>query len=113
MILKKDIAEFLKNETKIIHYNNGLRELQKSGVIDLMRRIGTPRVLFGETSSAMAHEGAWAAGYQAALENLVNFLDMFTPEQMEKAEKLGAPDFDGTEAALRRGDLRPEDLKGE
>lgn len=109
--IRRDIDTFLENEKALELYSEGLRLLRQSGIIDLMRRIGIPKMMYAENSSSMAHQGAWANGYQSAIENLVYFKEMFTEEAADRISKLGPPDYSGVELALKRGYLNKEDLE--
>ena len=105
-ILNKKVETWFKNEHKIALYREGLDKLQESGILEVLYRLGIP----GKHSSTemAAMDGQWANGFQSALTQLEHFIEIFQP-RLEKP--LEVPDFGGTSEALKRGDLRREDLK--
>lgn len=105
-LLDEKIERWLKNEHAVALYREGIEKLQDSGIIDLLARMGIPGRHFNGDAAGL--DGQWANGFQSALVQLEHFERLFRkPEQ----RPLEAPDFGGTEDAIKRGDLRREDLR--
>lgn len=108
-ILNKDIEAWIRNEASVTEYREGAYRLKSSGLLEILRRIGTPTVIdYGANESVMAGQAHWANGYQTCLEHVLHFEELFSARQ--SIQSLGAPDFGGIEEALRTGTLRKEDI---
>jgi len=109
-MIKKDIVEFLKNEERVSDYRLGLRQLQKSGVFQLLQILGLPAVVGdGSNREAMAHQGSWSNGFHTALHVLQDFIELHDKDDPGSIQL--TPDYGGTRAALNAGLLTPKDLE--
>lgn len=109
-IIKQKITNWFKDEGSRGEYREGLRFLERSGIFEILRRIGTPTVInYGQSADIMAGQAHFSAGYQLALDQLQYFEQVFEDQQMSKP--MDPPDFCGMEEAIRLGHIRPGDIK--
>lgn len=107
-MIEQQIAEWLKNTAKVAEYRQGLALLESSGVLMLLQRMGIPNFIgMGSDVQVMAAQAAHSSGQQTMLENIRYFEEKYTERVMLKTD---VPDFGGLAAAIKRGDLRKEDL---
>lgn len=108
--LSERLEAWVKDEEAVAKYRQASYLLSESGVIDILRRVGIP-VIFdnGANVDVMAGQAHYAAGYQAALDHIRYFEETFVSER--NIHVLSPPDFGAEAEALRRGHLRPEDIK--
>jgi hypothetical protein len=111
-ISKEELKRWFTEEGRVGELRTGLEFIRRSGVLDLLRRAGLPVIINqGSDLNVMAGQAHFSAGYQMALDYLVNFEKWFDTDEISGL--LGSPDFGSKEEALRAGNLKPEDFKGE
>jgi hypothetical protein len=101
MILKSEIDLWFKNEAKVRAFVRGLELVQDSGVLDILRRSGTPIVgNDGGDVNKMAGKAFWNCGYQEAIHRLQHFMAIFGYES-EVMGELKAPDYGAVDELVR------------
>lgn len=109
-MFEKEIALLVNNEETLPLYLEGMSALHRSGVFAFIRSFGrvyrTPKASIDE----MALDGAYAAGFQDALDLLFNFKEkVLDPKPTLSGLR---PDYGGLNLALKRGDLTEEEAHG-
>ncbi len=94
-------AGVTSNASRVVEFASFARE---SGLCELLYRLGAPK--FGGNLETVGLKGAYAAGWA----DLMTVLFKMSSEGKSNKVDIGDPDFGGIQAALSRGDLKPEDL---
>jgi hypothetical protein len=114
-LVNEKLNQFFKNQYALGKVNTGLQDLEESGVFDILMRLGVPGladIKEGSVAEVMAMRGSYASGYHDALDYLRGFLSRFAPDAPVNSATVGSPDFNGTNIAIRNGDITKEDLEG-
>jgi len=106
-MLKKELEILRARESTLTDYNIGIDSLYRCGIIAFLRAFGRVIRNQNDTVEKIALDGAYSAGFQDALDLLVNFREEFlTP----KANEVKVPaDYGGLQGAVARGDLTEEE----
>lgn len=107
-MIKKELEKLIKKQDFLDHYREGVAELFKSGIFDVLRLLGQPSLVYdGKDQSAMAAQAARSVGWNAAINTILNFEDILI--EVQNSNKTPTKSFDGLELAVVRGDLLKEE----
>ena len=102
------LSVITKDASFIGKYTIALSNLWASGIFNFLRAKGLPKVIgMGSDQSIMATQAAWSAGYNEALDDIINFADKYLTPQTSIADV--PMDFGATALALARGDITEEE----
>ncbi len=104
-MIAKEVALLKANPQFVSLYLEGMSALFRSRVFDVMRQIGRPIIIDkGKDVQVMANQAAWSAGFNEALDIMMNFKEMFIDEPDDTVKDLRM-DFGGLDYAVKRGDI--------
>jgi len=110
MAVKKELALLKDSALTVPLYLEGMSSLYRSGVFSFLRAYGRVILSPKDTQESVALNGAYAAGFQDALDLLFNFKEQLL-DSARDAPTL-TPDFGGSNSAVTRGDLTKEEAYG-
>lgn len=103
-----ELEKFHKNALRVEQYKGARTGLLESGITNILRLFARPFSHDrGANPYSAAYSAAFAEGYNAALDQVMYFTELF-PEQKVKGEKV-QPDFGGLALAYSRGMIRETD----
>lgn len=107
-ILREEIDRWLSDEGMVAQYREGVHLLERSGIFDILRRLGTPDLIDkGKSLEAMAGQAHQSIGFQSCLDTLLYFERLYIKQN---APVLDPPDFGGLNSAIRKGLIREGEL---
>lgn len=96
------------NPQALALYLEGMSALYRSRILEVVRAVGRPRMVkLGESQDVMAAQAAWSAGFNEALDVLLNFKELFL--DIKEAPEALRMDFGGVDYAVKRGDITTEE----
>lgn len=96
------------NPQALALYLEGMSALYRSRILEVVRAVGRPRMVkLGESQAVMAAQAAWSAGFNEALDVLLNFKELFL--DIKEAPEALRMDFGGVDYAVKRGDITTEE----
>lgn len=109
--LELEFQNWLKNTELVGLYREGIENLRRSGIFNLLRRMGVPnRVALGSDVNVMASEASFISGFHTSLEYLQYFEERFRHTEEITKDTLN-PTFNGDADAIRAGYLTKKDLE--
>lgn len=110
MAVEKELNLLKDNSLTIPLYLEGMSALYRSGVFSFLRAHGRVILSPKDTQESVALNGAYAAGYQDALDLLFTFKERLLDIKTQTPTL--TPDFGGSNNAVTRGDLTKEEAYG-
>jgi hypothetical protein len=107
-MLKKELEILRARDETLTQYNIAVDALYRSGVLNFLRAFGRVTRTGSDTMEKTALDGAYTAGFQDALDMIVNFREEFLTPASSKARV--PADYGGLAGALERGDLTPGEV---
>lgn len=107
MILR-ELERIKGNDALTGLYLEGISKLFQSGVIDCLRALGQPtRIALGKDINVMASEASSSAGWNACLNALLYFQEMYlTDSQEQESPRM---DFNSIQKLVDQGDITKEE----
>lgn len=103
--------DIIRNKGDAIErYSKGMNDLFASGVFSFLRSIGRVWLSPKDSTETVAINGAYAAGFQDALDFLINFKEQFY--DIKTAPSNLTADFGAKNTLLQRGDFTKDELDG-
>lgn len=109
-LLRKELELVRSNGVAVSEHLIGINALWKSGIFQFLRAFGRTSIDPKTTVEAAALDGAYVAGYQDALDHIMNFKEIFLDPKPN--DKKINPTFGGIEIAFERGDITKEERDG-
>lgn len=107
-MIPKSLERLRQNASIVPIVDTAVGTLIQSGVMTFLREKAAPVIIDGgESINKAAILAAMSAGYNACLDDLLNFKERFIVER--EVVTSSAPDYGATEAIVERGDLTKEE----
>lgn len=107
-MIPKSLERLRQNGGIVPIVDTAVGTLIQAGVMTFLREKAAPVILDGgESINKAAIVAAMSAGYNACLDDLLNFKERFIAERA--ATVTTAPDYGATESTIERGDLTKEE----
>ena len=104
--MSKELELLRQDGRAVAALRTAIDEMNRYGVFNFLRSVGRPRVINeGKDPNASAHQGSWSAGYNDALEDIINLEEKF----LARADVKGLPAMFGAASKLR-GEFTQEEL---
>lgn len=110
-MLHKDriLKEIISNDIHLIYYNEGIAALEKSRIFEYLRCAYVPTLYAGGANVHItAAQGAFSAGYNKCLDDILDFKDSII-EAAQPRKELPRPDYGGLDAAVENKHLTQEE----
>lgn len=105
-MLQAELQRLKNSSTFISDYAEFKNALVRSGVLNVMRLLGQPNLIFdGKDANALAAQAARSVGWNGAINTLLNFETLL--EALDTNKGSLDMDFGGLERAVKSGDLLP------
>lgn len=96
----KVLREIMSNDTHLIFYTDGIASLEKSKIFDYLRAASvTELYAAGANIHITAAQGAFSAGYNKALDDIMDFKEFILDKSLPKKEVPKA-DYGGIDLAV-------------
>lgn len=108
-MLHKVLQALREKDGFLALYNSGMSALYQSGIFEFLRERARPGIKgLGSDIQALATSAAYSAGYNDAIEDLLNFRDLWFDTVNTKIPM----NFGAVDLALAKGDLTEEEANG-
>ena len=108
-MISKTLERLRQNASIVPIVDTAMGTLIQSGVITFLRELGVPRIIDGGDSiNKAAISAAMSAGYNACIDDLLNFKERFIVEKQIVTAKV--PDYGAAQAVVESGDITKEEV---